>query len=75
LEEIVHSLPELESLKDTGLERSQALREDIAWILDFDRSGCQISWDYFHTKSINSIKSIGSNASAESLHTRNVNDS
>lgn len=38
LEEIVHSLPELESLKDTGLERSQALREDIAWILDYDRS-------------------------------------
>jgi len=38
LEDIVQSYPELSSFRSTGLERSQALKEDIKWICEHDSS-------------------------------------
>eukprot|EP01038_Epipyxis_sp_PR26KG_P004306 gene4306-6102_t len=38
LEEIVHLYPVLEPLRKTGLERSEALKKDIQWMLQFDAS-------------------------------------
>ena len=38
IENIVQEIPELSIFKNNGLERASALREDIKWILDFDKS-------------------------------------
>jgi heme oxygenase len=36
LDQIVHLYPELSSFKKTGLERAEALKQDIAWMLSYD---------------------------------------
>lgn len=38
LEELTNSIPELSVFKSTGLERAACLREDIAWICEYDKS-------------------------------------
>ena len=46
----------------TTIDMFNTIKEDvppnIEFILDFDRSGCQISWDYFHSKSDKSNNQI-----------------
>lgn len=37
LEEIVHKYPILAPFKSTGLERSQALKEDLVWMCEYDK--------------------------------------